>query len=182
MRPINAAATHHGSRLSRGLSLGRAQRRPEGSAGMTAEGWLAMSASSPHAPHAPVSDCARAIRPIACAAMPIWSLYTTTVIVWGLSWHAMLYQTGVAPELSIAYRFLLAAALMVVFCVVTRRRLLYRPRDYALMLALGLFLFCTNYILFYYAAGYLATGLLAVVFCMITVLNMVNAALLFEQK
>jgi len=114
--------------------------------------------------------------------MPTWVLYTTTVIVWGLSWHAMLYQVGVAPELSIAYRFLMAAAIMVVFCVATRRRLLFRPRDYALMLALGLFLFCTNYILFYYAAGYMTTGLLAVVFCMITVLNMVNAAILFGQK
>jgi drug/metabolite transporter (DMT)-like permease len=114
--------------------------------------------------------------------MPTWSLYTITVIVWGLSWHAILYQVGVAPELSIAYRFLLAAVIMVAFCVVTRRRLMFRPRDYGLMAVLGLFLFCINYILFYYAASYLATGLLAVVFSMITVLNMVNAAILFRQK
>ncbi|MEZ5831293.1 MAG: DMT family transporter [Dongiaceae bacterium] len=114
--------------------------------------------------------------------MPTWALYTTTVIVWGLSWHAMIYQVGVAPELSIAYRFVMAAIIMVAFCLVTGRKLIYRGRDYALMLALGLFLFCTNYILFYYAAGYLATGLLAVVFSMITVLNMVNAAILFGQK
>jgi drug/metabolite transporter (DMT)-like permease len=50
------------------------------------------------------------------------------------------------------------------------------------MTMLGLFLFCTNYILFYYAAGYIATGLLAVVFSMITVLNMVNAAIMFGQR
>jgi len=114
--------------------------------------------------------------------MPTWSLYTITVIVWGLSWHAMLYQVGVAPELSIAYRFLLAAVIMVVFCLATRRRLVFRTRDYGLMTILGVFLFCINYILFYYAASYLATGLLAVVFSMITVLNMVNAAILFRQK
>jgi drug/metabolite transporter (DMT)-like permease len=94
----------------------------------------------------------------------------------------MLYQVGVAPELSIAYRFVMAAAIMIAFCVATRRKLVFRGRDYALMTALGLFLFCTNYILFYYAATYLATGLLAVVFSMITVLNMVNAAILFGQK
>ncbi|MGH6891105.1 MAG: DMT family transporter [Dongiaceae bacterium] len=114
--------------------------------------------------------------------MPTWSLYTITVIVWGVSWHAMLYQVGVAPELSIAYRFLMAAALMVAFCLATRRRFPFRARDYGLMALLGLFLFCTNYILFYYAAAYLATGLLAVVFSMITVMNMVNAAILFGQK
>lgn len=114
--------------------------------------------------------------------MPTWSLYTITVIVWGLSWHAMLYQVGVAPELSIAYRFLMAAAIMIAFCLVTRRRFLFRARDYGLMAVLGLFLFCTNYILFYYAVAYIATGLLAVVFSMITVFNMVNAAILFGQK
>jgi drug/metabolite transporter (DMT)-like permease len=114
--------------------------------------------------------------------MPSWSLYTVTVIVWGLSWHAMLYQVGVAPELSIAYRFLMAAVLMIVFCVATRRRFAFRPRDYGLMTLLGLFLFCINYILFYYAVSYIATGLLAVVFSMITVFNMVNAAILFGQR
>ena len=114
--------------------------------------------------------------------MPTWGLYTTTVIVWGLSWHAMLYQVGVAPELSIAYRFVLAAAIMIAFCVATRRKLVFRARDYGLMGLLGLFLFCTNYILFYYAAAYMTTGLLAVVFSMITVLNMVNGAIFFRQK
>lgn len=114
--------------------------------------------------------------------MPTWVLYTTTVIVWGLSWHVLLYQVGVAPELSIAYRFLLAAAIMVVFCLATRRRFVFRARDYGLMTLLGLFLFCINYILFYYAATYMTTGLLAVVFSMITVMNMVNGAILFGQK
>jgi drug/metabolite transporter (DMT)-like permease len=114
--------------------------------------------------------------------MPTWGLYTTTVIVWGLSWHAMLYQVGVALELSIAYRFLLAAAIMAAFCLATRRRFDFDARDYGLMVLLGLFLFCINYILFYYAAGYLATGLLAVVFSTITVLNMVNAAIFFSER
>lgn len=114
--------------------------------------------------------------------MPTWALYMVTVIVWGVSWHAMLYQTVVAPELSIAYRFILAATLMVAFCVATRRRFSFARRDYGLMALLGLFLFSVNYILFYYAAGYLATGLLAVVFSMITVMNMVNGALLFGHK
>ncbi len=114
--------------------------------------------------------------------MPIWALYSITVLVWGVSWHAMLYQVGVAPELSIAYRFILAAAIMVAFCAATRRRFRFGGRDFGLMTLLGVFLFSANYILFYYAAGYLPTGLLAVVFSMITVMNMVNGAILFGQK
>lgn len=115
--------------------------------------------------------------------MPVWALYSVTVFVWGVSWHVIHYQLGmVAPELSIAYRFILAAAIMLIFCAATRRRLLFATRDYALMAVLGLCLFSVNYILFYYAASYLPTGMLAVVFSMITVMNMINAAILFGQK
>ncbi len=114
--------------------------------------------------------------------MPTWALYTVTVIVWGVSWHAMLYQVGVAPELSIAYRFMLAAGIMVAFCLATGRRFRFPTRDVGLMALLGLFLFSANYILFYYAAAHLATGLLAVVFSMITVMNMVNGAILFGHR
>lgn len=114
--------------------------------------------------------------------MPTWALYLVTVIVWGVSWHVMLYQTVVAPELSIAYRFMLAAALMIAYCVATRRRFNFAWRDYGLMALLGLFLFSANYILFYYALPYLVTGLLAVVFSMITLMNMVNGALLFRHR
>ena len=114
--------------------------------------------------------------------MPTWALYTVTVIVWGVSWHAMLYQVGVAPELSIAYRFILAAGIMVAFCLATGRRFRFPTRDVGLMALLGLFLFSANYILFYYAAAHLATGLLAVVFSMITVMNMVNGAILFGHR
>jgi drug/metabolite transporter (DMT)-like permease len=114
--------------------------------------------------------------------MPTWALYTVTVLVWGVSWHVMLYQTVVAVELSIAYRFMLAAALMIGFCVATKRSFRFSLRDYGLMGLLGLFLFSTNYILFYYALPYLVTGLLAVVFSLITVMNLVNSAILFGQK
>lgn len=115
--------------------------------------------------------------------MPTWALYSVTVLVWGVSWHAIHYQVGVvAPALSIAYRFLLAAAIMVAYCVATGRRLRFGGRDLGLMAALGLSLFCVNYILFYYAASYLPTGLLSVVFSLITVMNMINAAILFRQR
>ena len=70
--------------------------------------------------------------------MPTWALYTITVLVWGVSWHAMLYQVGVAPELSIAYRFILAAAIMVAFCLATRRRFRFGARIFGLMGLLGL--------------------------------------------
>ena len=40
-------------------------------------------------------------------------LYVLVVLIWGSTWIAIKYQVGpVAPEYSVAYRFLLAAVIM----------------------------------------------------------------------
>ena len=45
-----------------------------------------------HARHAARADCADAGAPLACGAeVCMWALYSITVVVWGVSWHAMLY-------------------------------------------------------------------------------------------
>jgi drug/metabolite transporter (DMT)-like permease len=114
--------------------------------------------------------------------MPIWALYLVTVAIWGSSWYGIKEQLGiVAPTVSIAYRFLLAAAILWVFCLATRRRLAFRPRDHVWMALQGLCLFCGNYILFYYAGMHLVSGLLAVCFSTMSLMNVVNVALLFRK-
>jgi drug/metabolite transporter (DMT)-like permease len=114
--------------------------------------------------------------------MPIAFHYVVVVLIWGTSWLAIKYQLGVvAPEMSIAYRFIAAFAILVGYCLVTGRALRMPRRAFSLVVALGLTLFCANYILFYLAAGYLVTGLLSVVFSTITVMNIINGRLLFGQ-
>lgn len=115
--------------------------------------------------------------------MPAPLLYILTVLIWGSSWYAMLFQVGVVPvEQSIAYRFLLAGALMLGFCTMTGRRLRFGLRDHAFFAAQGLTLFMVNYLLFYYALPYLASGLLAVCFSTILVMNIANGMILFRQR
>jgi drug/metabolite transporter (DMT)-like permease len=115
--------------------------------------------------------------------MPVALLYTIVVAIWGSSWLGIRYQIGVVPpELSIAYRFMLSAGLLVAFCLVTRRRLRFSGRDHLFFAAQGLTLFSLNYLLFYVAAFYVASGLMAVAFSTITVMNIVNGALLFGQR
>lgn len=114
--------------------------------------------------------------------MPAHFLYAATVAIWGSSWLAMTYQLGVVPpEQSIVYRFLLAAAILWGYCLATRRRLRFRGRDHAFMAAQGFFLFAFNYQLFYLAAGMLTSGLLAVAFSTMLLMNIVNGALLFRH-
>jgi drug/metabolite transporter (DMT)-like permease len=114
--------------------------------------------------------------------MPIWALYLITVAIWGTSWYGIKEQLGVvAPTVSIAYRFLLAAAILWTFCLVTRRSLRFHPRDHVWMALQGLCLFCGNYILFYFAGMHLVSGLLAVCFSTMSLMNVVNVWVFFRR-
>lgn len=114
--------------------------------------------------------------------MPTSLLYAITVAIWGTSWYAMELQLVLPFDQAIAYRFALAAALLIGFCLVTRRRLRFPLRDHLYMAAQGLLLFSLNYLLFYWAASYLVSGLLAVCFSTITVMNIINGALIFRSR
>lgn len=108
-------------------------------------------------------------------------LYALTVLFWGTSWLAVKFQLGVvAPEVSVAYRFLLAALLTFPICLALRRPLRFPPRDHAFIALQGLLLFSTNYVLIYLSSQYLTTGLVAVVFSTVVVFNIFGAAVLFR--
>jgi drug/metabolite transporter (DMT)-like permease len=114
--------------------------------------------------------------------LPSPVLYLVTVLIWGTSWYAMELQLVLPGELAIAYRFLLAAAMLVGYCLVTGRSLRFSRRDHLFMALQGFFLFCINYILFYWAAAYLVSGLLAVCFSTIAVMNIANGALFYRRR
>ena len=115
--------------------------------------------------------------------MPVWALYTIVVLIWGSSWYGIEQQLGlVAPQVSLAYRFLLSAVILIGFCAITRRSLRFPSRVVLLMAVQGMCLFCGNYILFYFAGSHLVSGLLAVCFSTMSMMNIVNLALFFRQK
>src|SRR5262245_49079199 len=85
------------------------------------------------------------------------ALYSGLVLSWGFSWLAVHYQIGVvAPEVSLVWRFALAAPLMFAVAVWRGESLRYGLRDHATFAAFGFFLFSMNFILFYYGNYYLA--------------------------
>jgi len=110
-------------------------------------------------------------------------LYVGTVLIWGSTWYAIKMQLGVVdPDLSVAYRFIVASAVLIAFCLVTGRSLRFAPRHHIFIAAQGLFLFCLNYWLFYYATFELTTGVVAVVFSLIMLMNILNGAVLFGTR
>lgn len=100
------------------------------------------------------------------------ALYGMVVFAWGFSWLALHYQVGVvAPEVSVMWRFAIAAPLMLAFAILRGEPMRHPVRDHLWFAALGATLFSTNFTLFYYGGAYLASGLLAVVFSLASVIN-----------
>jgi drug/metabolite transporter (DMT)-like permease len=105
-------------------------------------------------------------------------LYLYTVLVWGSTWIAIKYQLGdVAPMVSIAHRSGLSALIMLAVMLPARRLTRLAPRDHLFVCAQGLSMFSVNYLFIYAAAGTLPSGLIAVVFSTMVILNIVNGAL-----
>lgn len=109
----------------------------------------------------------------------IW-LFAVPSAIWGSTWLAIKYQlTGVAPEVSVAYRFALAAALLAAWCLASRRSLRFSLRDHAYLFAVGVTLFGLNYIGVYWAERFVTSGLVAVLFSTIVFLNPIGMRLFF---
>ena len=108
-------------------------------------------------------------------------LYVVTVLVWGSTWFGIKFQLGeVDPALSVVYRFTLAAVLLFAWCELRGLKLRFSRRDHGYMALLGIFLFGLNYLLFYIATAHITSGLVAVTFAMITMMNMLNGALFLK--
>lgn len=112
--------------------------------------------------------------------MGVVGLFLTATVVWGSTWLAIKYQLGtVAPEWSVAYRFALAALLLVIWCVATGRSMRFSARNHLFLAALGITLFGLNYICVYWAERYVASGLVAVVFSTIVFMNPIGMRFVF---
>ncbi|WP_280153541.1 DMT family transporter [Piscinibacter sp. XHJ-5] len=109
-------------------------------------------------------------------------LYLLTVLIWGTTWIALKLQIGEVPiPWSIAYRFWLAAAVLVAW-LAWRRELRLPPRRIGpLLLGQGLALFCVNFMCFLHASQWIASGLIAVCFSTAPLWNALNGRLFLRQ-
>jgi len=110
-------------------------------------------------------------------------LYLLTVLIWGTTWIALKLQLGVvAIPVSIVYRFGLAALVLFVMLLLSRRLQPMTRRGHLICLAQGLCLFCLNFMCFLTASQWVPSGLVAVVFSTATLWNALNARLFFKQR
>jgi len=112
----------------------------------------------------------------------MFGLYAAVVLIWGSTWIAIQYQLSVAPEVAVAYRFALATVMLMAWCLVRRLPMRFALRDHVFMAVLGVCLFSLNYVLIYVASVHLTSGLLAVVFSTIVIMNMINGVIFFRRR
>ena len=110
-------------------------------------------------------------------------LYTSTVLMWGSTFYAIKFQLGNVDEsVSVFYRFAMAAALLFAWCYYKGLNLRFDRSQHLWIGAQGIALFSINYLLVYLGTRDLTTGLVAVVFSMIVMMNIFNNRLFFDQK
>ena len=107
-------------------------------------------------------------------------LYITTVLIWGSTWYAIVFQIGVVdPGVSLAYRYAIAASLAFGWCYLRKQSLRFDWRAHRYFLLLGLFLFGLNYLSAYHAQIYISSALNAIGFSAMVWMNIINARLFF---
>ena len=112
-----------------------------------------------------------------------FALYVTAVLVWGSTWLIINYQLGpVAPEVSVTYRYLIAAVLLFGWSLVRGLRLAYGLHAHLRFGLLGLLLFSFNYIATYSAQQYIPSALNAVAFSTMMWMNVINARIFFGTR
>lgn len=105
-------------------------------------------------------------------------LYVLTVLIWGSTWLGIKYQLGaVDPMVSVGHRFALSALLILLLLLLRGQSLRVTLRDHPYILLQGLCLFSGNYYLVYLSEYTLTSGLVAVVFSSLMLMNVINGAL-----
>jgi len=109
--------------------------------------------------------------------------FATVTLIWGSTWSVIRGQLGVVPpSWSVAYRFLLAGGMMILFCLATRRSLKSPAAAHGFYLLMAVFQFVLNFNLVYRAEAYVTSGLVAVAFALLIVPNALFAWAFLGQR
>jgi len=115
--------------------------------------------------------------------MQVILLYASVVLIWGSTWAAIPYQLGdVAAELSVAYRFGIAALFLYAYALLSRRQIRLPGNAYGFVFLQGTLLFSLNYFLVYYGTALITSGLVAVLFSSIVLFNAIFERIFFKRR
>lgn len=110
-------------------------------------------------------------------------LYIMVVVIWGTTWIAIVMQQGTVPvTVSVFWRFMIAALVMLLVLSLSGRLRRISLRDHLFCLLQGCCVFGFNFFCFYHAAAWISSGLESVIFSMAVLFNALNSLLFFGQR
>ncbi|QFI39821.1 EamA family transporter [Moritella marina ATCC 15381] len=110
-------------------------------------------------------------------------LYVSMIFIWGFSWISIKWQHGDVPmEVSIFYRFAIAAIVMFGVGKIWGKLQTVRRQDHAYLALQGVCLFCCNFLAFYSATLYIPSGLVAVFMATAPVFNAFHSKLFYQTE
>lgn len=110
-------------------------------------------------------------------------LYVSMIFIWGLSWISIKWQHGDVPmEVSIFYRFAIAAIIMLIVGKLWKKLQPVKRREQPFIALQGVCLFCCNFLAFYSATLYIPSGLVAVIMATAPVFNAFHSKLFYQTQ
>ncbi|MEC5384618.1 EamA family transporter [Uliginosibacterium sp. H3] len=111
------------------------------------------------------------------------ALYLGASLIWGSTWLAITFQYGVVPATaSVAYRFLLAGVLLLLWSALRGERMRLGALDLAWAALQGVLLFGLSYSCVYEAERYIPSGLMAVLNSSMLPFNIIGMRLAFGRR
>lgn len=102
--------------------------------------------------------------------MPNSVLFIVASLIWGSTFWAITQQLGsVAPAVSVALRFSLAAACLFIWCLLRGERLRLSWRAHGWLALQGFFTFALSYVCTYSSEQYLISALVSVLFALMVI-------------
>jgi drug/metabolite transporter (DMT)-like permease len=100
-------------------------------------------------------------------------LFAACVLIWGTTWYAITLQlAATTPAAGVALRFSLASALIFAWCLARGHRLRLPRAAHAWLALMGLLNFFVSYLFVYYAEQRIVSGLVAVGYSAMPLVNM----------
>ena len=92
-----------------------------------------------------------------------WQLFGLAVLIWGTTWHAIVWQLAEAtPEFGVTLRFALAGLMILAWAAWRGERWRVSPREHGLLAFQGVFMYSVSYLCVYHAEKHVPSGLVAV--------------------
>lgn len=114
--------------------------------------------------------------------MSNFGLFAICTLIWGSTWIAITFQLGeVAPIVSVAYRFTIAAVILGLYCKIKGLSLALPASVHLRLLIAGISLYTLDYTLLYHSEHYLLSALAAVLSSSVIYINVVLRRLLLRK-